>query len=387
MFGFPGLQPAVDGVAPNAGLLDQRLAIEWARDNVASFGGDPSRITLFGQSAGASAISMYGYAYTSDPIAHAFITQSGTADNSGPAPPNATAAWQLLSGLLDCGNSSLSAQYLSQSVECMRSRPAAAVLSASAQVPIVASGLGMYAPTVDNYIVFANYSKLTAAGHFAKVPRLLGTNAQEGGFFQLEYAWQGLNLPMVFWEWFTLVGFVCPTSKAGTELAHMAPAQPVWRYSYNGDYPNTKLTVDPSEGAYHGSEVRPVFGTTSVLGIPDTPAEAATARLMRSAWAEFAKDPYGALSKEPFRWPTIPSSGNSTAQLVVLGLGNETRASFEPTASVDAQCAQVMPLFEKIGGPIGLYALEAGAAEAVRGIQEGDVLAVGQALLKLAESK
>jgi cholinesterase len=47
IFGFPGL-PGVTGVEQNAGLLDQRLAIEWVQQNIESFGGDPTRITIFG---------------------------------------------------------------------------------------------------------------------------------------------------------------------------------------------------------------------------------------------------------------------------------------------------------------------------------------------------
>jgi carboxylesterase type B len=47
VFGFPGL-PGLPGVAQNAGLLDQRLAVEWVHENIEAFGGDPRRITIFG---------------------------------------------------------------------------------------------------------------------------------------------------------------------------------------------------------------------------------------------------------------------------------------------------------------------------------------------------
>ena len=384
MFGFPGLQPIVADVAPNAGLLDQRLAIEWARDNVGAFGGDPSRITLFGQSAGATSISIYGYSYASDPIVHALITQSGTVDSFGVAPSNSTAAWQSLSSLLNCGNISLSAVSLSQSVKCVRSKPAVAVLNASLQVPIITSALGVFAPSSDDRTVFDNYSALTVAGRFAQIPRLIGSNAQEGGSFQLEYAWEGINLPTVFWEWFTLVFFTCPTSAAAANFAYATPAQPVWRYTYHGDYPNIQLTVDPSVGAYHGSELGPLFATSSTLSIPDSPVEAAIGRLMRAAWAAFAKDPHVALAKSPFRWPALPSSTIAAAQTILLGLGNATSAVFEPSAAGDASCPLVMPAFEAIGGPNGLLNLAAEAGEALQDIQSGDVVAVAQALLQLA---
>lgn len=54
------------------------MSLEWVRDNIAYFGGDPSRIMIWGQSAGASSIDIHNYAYWEDPIAHAFFAESGS---------------------------------------------------------------------------------------------------------------------------------------------------------------------------------------------------------------------------------------------------------------------------------------------------------------------
>src|ERR1700761_8281259 len=74
--GFPNA-PGIP--AQNLGLLDQRLAVEWTRDNIAAFGGDPKRITIFGESAGGGSVDMYAYAWKKDPIIAGIIAQSGSA--------------------------------------------------------------------------------------------------------------------------------------------------------------------------------------------------------------------------------------------------------------------------------------------------------------------
>lgn len=65
IFGLPG-EPHLPNMNP--GLMDQRGAIEWVRDNIAAFAGDVKRIVLFGESTGASSVDYFAYGYIEDPI-------------------------------------------------------------------------------------------------------------------------------------------------------------------------------------------------------------------------------------------------------------------------------------------------------------------------------
>ncbi|POS70845.1 carboxylesterase [Diaporthe helianthi] len=401
VFGFPGLQPSIANVEPNAGLLDQRLAIEWARDNVAAFGGDPKRITLFGQSAGSTSISTYAYAYADDPIAHGLITQSGTADSFGTPATDSTASFAAVATVLGCNTTTTTTpEGLAAAVSCIRAHPASAVSAAAAQVPPTTSALGTFAPTADNKTAFAEYATLTQAGSFARLPRLHGSNAQDGNSFAIDFALLGLVLPRAYWAWHTLAFFGCPTAETADALAiatgSATPHVPVpaWRYVYAADYPNLRLAVDPSLGAYHGAELNTLFGTSEALGGPDTPAEAATGRYMRAAWAAFAKDPVGGLVGEGFGWPALPvpvdeaeeGSCEEDAQVVVLGLGNATEAVFQPSSAWDSNCTAVMGVLEALGGVGGLLMLAPFVGQVLEGIDDGDVVAVGEALLAAAQA-
>lgn len=59
-------------------LLDQRQALEWARDNIKDFGGDPKKIMIYGQSVGGLAVHYHTYAWAKDLIAASAMSLSGT---------------------------------------------------------------------------------------------------------------------------------------------------------------------------------------------------------------------------------------------------------------------------------------------------------------------
>ena len=61
----------------NLGIFDQRVALKWVRNNIIAFGGDPRRITIYGQSAGAINADIHSYAYYQDPIVQGYFMQLG----------------------------------------------------------------------------------------------------------------------------------------------------------------------------------------------------------------------------------------------------------------------------------------------------------------------
>ena len=66
-----------NGVSSNYGILDQIASLQWIKDNIAAFGGDPNNVTIFGESAGAQAVSELMASPLADGLYHKAIMQSG----------------------------------------------------------------------------------------------------------------------------------------------------------------------------------------------------------------------------------------------------------------------------------------------------------------------
>lgn len=164
IFGFPS---AAGLAQQNLGLLDQRAAVEWLRANVAAFGGDPERMILWGNSAGAISVDYYNFAYPSDPIVKGLIMDSGTAFSPTPTNDTAYANFTFVADNVGCAG--LAGDPAAQ-VACMRRVDAHTIEDFIAEyrdsqaVPTI-----LFRPSYDEELVFSNYTARAEAGLQAQI--------------------------------------------------------------------------------------------------------------------------------------------------------------------------------------------------------------------------
>ena len=345
----------------NVGLLDQIAALEWVRDHVAAFGGDPHNVTIFGESAGAMSVSLLLTAPAARGLFHRAVAQSG-ALSAARTPAQATADAEEYLGHL--GATSI-ADVLDAPVERLLEAHAAVSAGRAGNPEEVITSHGSplaflaFRPVADGLAVPTDPLGAVADGVAAGIPLVVGTNLDEWKLFALMSAPVADEAALL--ERMALI--VDDPQKAlevyqsehpglapgdlesmfltdevfrmpAVELADaQAPHAPVRQYRF--DWRSTAW--GGAIGAAHAVEIPFVFNGVSDprLGVflgEDPPAE--LAQRVHDAWVSFAATgtPVVAGTEE---WPTVDSTqrpvllidhSGDRRDTVVGDPGGETRA-------------------------------------------------------------
>ncbi|KIJ33057.1 hypothetical protein M422DRAFT_70484 [Sphaerobolus stellatus SS14] len=326
VFGFPGAEELFPEKV-NLGFYDQDLALQWVQDNIAAFGGDPKKVTIMGESAGAQSVLQVIQRHPVDTPFRAGIIESGAIPTL--YPPTNFSAFDTLAQAVNCSQSPGE-----ERLACLKNVPPE-VIHAWANGP---EGVE-FIPTTDNITWFRNPIERISQHKTAKVPLLLGTNQDDGTLFavgqtSLEGLIEGLSLMVTIEQVRALYPglsdvqiiplairdflLICENRSISTALIGIGMTD-IFRYIYGAVFQD--LQILPNIGAYHFSEVKEIFGTFNRSTA--TAAEATLSHTMQTVWANFIKNPTSSPAPNWKKW--VPN--NNTKALAKLAFQGNVKLS------------------------------------------------------------
>ncbi len=295
------------GPSGDYGLMDQQAALRWVQSNIAHFGGDAGKVTLFGESAGGLSVLSQLASPGAKGLFSRAIVESGTYALTTTPLATAEAAGESFATAAGCAD---------QSATCLRSLPVGAILAA--QNP------AGYDPNVDSDVLPESLGTAFATGAFNHMPVIDGTNGDERRLFVGLYQLAGSTVTAANYESTLASRFaITPAAAAVVALHYPLSAYPSAPLAYAAAWTDESfscpaLTLDQSlskyvatyayefndqnaperylapvgfpYGAAHESEVQYLFSLSNTA-FPGTlsSAQVKLASTMKTSWTNFAK--------------------------------------------------------------------------------------------------